>query len=115
MLIGGVSLYLDEEEGIESTCFNKERLYNYVTGEELTKLTDVFVEDSLYMDIIKGRIVKALNEGEYSVYDVLETLEKAEYELEGESVVVTVPTIPDFEINVYFNYFDKSMFKLFKN
>lgn len=115
MLNGGVSMYLDEEEGIETKYLDKEKLYNFVKGEELTELTDIFIETSSYMDIINSEVRKELNNLGYSVEQVEELITKVEYEVKGEAVVCKILELPDFEVTVYFRYLDRSLFKLFNN
>lgn len=111
---GGAYLDTNANDGATVTEIRNEKLYNYVTGEELIKLSDVFNEDSEYMSIIETNVKETLTKKyNYSEGDAEKLVKDINCELIGTRVNVTIPVIEDFLVSIYFNGFDKSMLKLF--
>ena len=111
---GGAYLDTYETDGAVVTEIRNEKLYNYVTGEELAKLSDVFKEDSDYMNVIETRTKESLIEKyNYSEDDADKLLKDINCELVGTRINVTIPAVEDFLVIVNFNSFDTSMMKLF--
>ena len=111
---GGAYLDTYETNGASVTEIRNEKLYNYVTGDELTKLSDVFKDDSGYMSVIETRTKESLIEKyNYSEEEANKLVKDINCELIGTRVNVIIPGIEDFLVSIYFNGFDKSMLKLF--
>lgn len=114
---GGVYLYInsDNKEVITQEDRNS-RIYNYVTGEQLEKLTDLFYEDSGYMDVIKEKIAFDLfkHYDGYTMDEANALVENVVCKIAVDSIVVTIPSIPNYEGIVYFFQFEDEMFKIMK-
>ena len=111
---GGAYLDTNANDGAMVTEIRTEKLYDYVTGEELTKLSDVFKEDSDYMNVIELRTKESLIEKyNYSEEDADKLVKDINCELIGTRINVTIPGMDDFLVIIYFNNFDGSMMKLF--
>jgi len=111
---GGAYLDTNANDGTTVTEMRNEKLYNYTTGEELTKLSDVFIEDSGYMTVIESRAKESMIEKyNYSEEDANNFIKEISCELVGTRVNVTIPGIEDFLVMIYFNNFDIRMMKLF--
>lgn len=111
---GGSYLDPDAEDGALITRLEEQELYNYMTGERITKVEDVFEENSGYFDVIKQKTkVNLVEKYEYSEADVDLLIEKIQYELDGTQVNVTIPELDGFMTIIYFHQFDESMMKIF--
>ena len=40
-------------------------------------------------------------------------METAEYELEGTNIIASIPSVPNFQVSIFFDEFDKEMLKVF--
>lgn len=111
---GGAYLEWSEDDGATRQTFDENKIYNYITGEELTRLEDVFHEDSGYEDIIRSRTRETLAWGtEYSWSEISALVDTLQYRLDGASVYVTIPSMEDFYFRVFFGEFENSMLKIF--
>lgn len=111
---GGAYLDTEANDGATITKLTEFELYNYITGEEITKVEDVFYEDSNYIEVIKDKTKERLIEKyNYSDNEISKLLETINYELDGTQVNVTIPLLEDFMVILYFNNFDNSMLKIF--
>jgi len=111
---GGVYLDTDANDGATVTKLDEQKLYNYITGEEVLKTEDVFYEGSGYVETIKEKTKENLIEKyNYSETEVEELLENINYELDGTQVNVTIPNLDNFMTIIYFDRFDESMMKIF--
>lgn len=112
VMAGGVNIEHDEEDNVEVTELKEEKLYNFITREELTELTDVFQEDSQYLEVLKEKVKEILNNlGKYSETEIESFLENVQFELKGECIQANVPGLEDFKIAVYLYELDKNLFK----
>ncbi len=104
-------LYLDTEntDGAVLTQTSDSALYDYITGEELTELQDVFYPESNYMDIIESEIAERLSSEGYWGYGI----DDAVLELNGIAVTATFPALDDLCVYIDFYSFDKSTMKHF--
>ena len=111
---GGVYLDTDANDGAIVTKLEDRKLYNYITGEEVLKVEDVFYEGSGYIETIKEKtrenLIKKCN---YSEVEAEALLENINYELDGTQVNVTIPNLDNFRTIIYFDGFDESMMKIF--
>ena len=113
-MAGGAYLEWEEGDGAAQQTFESSKTYNYITGEEVTELEDVFHKDSGYMDVIKSRTRDTLAwRTEYSWSEIARLADTIQCRLDGISVYVTIPSIEDFYFRVYFGEFDESMLKIF--
>lgn len=111
---GGAYLDTDANDGATISEIRNEKLYNYVTYEELTELSDVFKENSDYITVIETRTKESLIEKyNYSEEDAEKLVKDINCELIGTRINVTIPGIEDFLVIIYFNNFSISMMKLF--
>ena len=111
---GGAYLDINANDGSAVTEIRNEKLYNYVTGEELTKLSDIFKEDSGYMNVIETNVKETLaKKYNYSEEDAEKLVKDINCELIGTRINVTIPGMDDFLVIIYFNNFAISMMKLF--
>lgn len=106
---GGMYLDTDETDGAVFTETDSYTLYNYMTGEELTELTDVFYPDSNYMDIIEEELEYRLNDEGYYGYGI----DDATLTIRGTAVNAAIPDLDNFSTDIYFGMFDKESMKLF--
>ena len=102
-----------DADGAEVTNINETKLYNYYTKEQLTDFDDVFHKNSGYMRIMEEKTREFLGYQGFSVDNIDRLMETAEYELEGTNVVASIPSVPNFEVSIYFDEFDKEMLKVF--
>ena len=102
-----------DTDGAEVIHINETKLYNYYTKEQLTDFDDVFYENSGYMKIVEDKTKEFLGYQGFSVDNIDRLMETAEYELEGTNVVAYIPSVPDFQVSIYFDEFDKGMLKVF--
>ena len=111
---GGAYLDTDANDGATITRLDSSKLYNYITGEEIKTVEDVFYEDSDYLEVIKNKtrdsLVKKYSYSEDETNNLIETIN---YELDGTQVNVTIPTLENFMVIIYFNEFDISSMKIF--
>ena len=85
-----------------------------MNGIRLTKLTDIFYEDSNYEGVIKDSIRNFLNNFcEYTDVEVEKFINTMKYELIGNQIIVTIPELEEFRTNVTLNEFPKEMIKLY--
>lgn len=106
---GGLYLDTDETDGAVFTETDSYALYNYITGEELTELEDVFYPDSNYMDIIEEELEYRLKDEGYYGYGI----DDATLTIRGTTVNATIPDLDNFSTDIYFGMFDKESMKLF--
>ncbi len=113
---GGAIIYYEEDvkDSIKPVDNGQTKLYNYKTGQELTKLTDIFYEDSNYMDVINKEVRNRLFFDGYSEEQISETLGKLKYEFSGSYINVIVPN-EEYPYTINFDDFDKASFKLINN
>ena len=102
-----------DADGAEVTNINETKLYNYYTKEPLTDFDDVFHENSGYMGIMEEKTREFLGYQGFSADNIDRLMETAEYELVGTNVVASIPSVPNFEVSIYFDEFDKEMLKVF--
>ena len=117
-MYGGMYYLFDEKVLVDgATCtFNADiRLYDYINNIEIKKLTEVFNEDSKYMDVINNNVKNYLRDKyEYEDLKIEELIKTINCELKGSSIEVTIPSIENFSRIVYFYEFEKDMFKSFE-
>ena len=65
------------------------------------------------MGIMEEKTREFLGYQGFSVDNIDRLMETAEYELEGTNVVASIPSVPNFEVSIYFDEFDKEMLKVF--
>jgi len=112
---GGAYFDPYDNYGADVTQTDSNKLYNYITGEELKTLEDVFAENSGYTEtlneIVKERLI---NNYEYSEDECIDISHIVEYKLDGTTVIASVQ-MPDEKIDIWIslNEFDKDMLKIF--
>lgn len=114
---GGAYLDTNEAEGATVTEKRSSRLYNFITGEELTRLEDIFYEDSDYMEVIKDKVVSSImSQLDYSREEAEELFLEAEFFLEGISIDISLPSVNDrdFVRKISLSEFEQSMLKVFE-
>ena len=99
--------------GEDITVIQETKLCNYYTGEELTELEDVFHKDSGYMDVIERKTREFLGYRYDSQEYIAQLVDMAEYSIEGSHIRASIPSIPDFYVNIFFDEFDREMLKIF--
>jgi len=113
-MAGGAYLEWTEGDGATKQMFESCKTYNYMTGEEVTELSDVFHEGSGYENVIRNKTRETLAwKTEYSWSEISALLDTLQYRLDGISVYVTIPSLDDFYLRVYFGEFEDAMLKLF--
>ena len=111
---GGAYLDYNEGDGAIRQTINESKIYNYITGEELTELDDIFHKYSGYMDVIRSRTWDTLSwRTDYSWAEIDALVDTLQCRLEGTSVYVTIPSMEDFYFRVLFSEFDDNMLKIF--
>lgn len=111
---GGAYLDTEAKDGATIKLLDERKLYNYITGEEIKEVTDVFFEESAYIEVIRQKTKESLIEKyNYLDVEVEELLEDINYELDGEQINVTISGVEDFMRIIYFSEFDVSMMKIF--
>lgn len=112
---GGAYLPYEENDDVIVTRLYEQKLYNYITGEEIINVEDIFYEDSNYMEIIEKETKEKLIKRHNCSEDVAETLIKTiSYKLDGTQVNVTIPEWEDFIVIIYLDEFDVNMLKIFE-
>lgn len=112
---GGAYLDTNANDGATVTEIKSEKLYNYVTGGEITKISELFKEDSDYMDVVKTLTKTVLIEKhDYLEEDANKVLKDINLELIGTRVNVTIKGMENFIVSISFNSFERGMMKLFK-
>lgn len=113
-MAGGAYLEWEEGDGAIWQMVEHNMTYNYIIGKELTELEEVFQKDSGYMDVIRSRTRDTLNwRGEYSQAELSALVNSLECRLAGTGVYVTIPSLNDFYLYVFFGEFEESMLKIF--
>ena len=75
---------------------------------------EVFQEGSDYEAVIRNKTRETLAwKTEYSWSEISALLDTLQYRLDGISVYVTIPSLDDFYLRVYFGEFEDAMLKLF--
>ncbi len=114
---GGIFLDTSKDERVKVTQISDNKLYNLLTGEELTSLQDIFREDSHYLEVLKEKVKNILSYWEdYANADLGKLANSAEYVIQGEYIEVIIPEIKEtseYGISIYLSELDKHMFKLF--
>ncbi len=114
VMAGGAYIEWSEEEGVLREDIEETKAYNYITGEELTELEDLFYEDSGYMDVIRARTWDTLAwRMEYSEKEIAALVDTLECRLDGISILVTIPSLEDFYFSVVLGEFDDFMLKIY--
>ncbi len=111
VLRGGATIETESGDGVDYTLNENVKTISLKTGEEMTSLQDIFYEDSEYMNVIENQIkteLRKLNADE-SKFD--EYIKNSEYKLKDFAVCVSIPDLPDFELQIEYNSFGESMFK----
>ncbi len=108
---GGLSLFTEEGDGAVLKADDyKAKTYNYKTGELLTELSDIFLEDSSYTDVITDEVKQYLyREG---IYSANKYFDEIVYTLSGDGIRYSFPSLPDLEGYIHLSRFDKDSFKL---
>ena len=111
---GGAYLDTEAKDGATITVLDDRKSYNYITGEEIKEVTDIFKEESNYIEVIKAEVKESLLEKyDYIEEEAEKLLENINYELGGDQVNVTIPGLDNFIEIIYFNEFDTKMMKIF--
>lgn len=112
---GGAYLHEDEiPDGVRLDVKEDFYLYDYITGEEITSLKDLFYEDSGYIDVITDKVRESLPYESNLTDDEFDALiDEMSLNLEGTRITATFPSIEDFSVSIFFDSFDNSMFKIF--
>ena len=113
-MAGGAFLEWEEGDGANRQMVEHSMTYNYVAGKELTELEEVFRKGSGYMDVIRSQTWDALSwRGEHSWGEISAMVDTLECRLAGTGVYVTIPSLDDFYLYIFFGEFDESMLKIF--
>ncbi len=111
---GGAYIYEEElPENVKYTQNQTSLLYDYKQNTLLTELDDVFLSDSDYMSVIENAVRNRLDNGDYTDTEIQSLIDEMTLSLEGTSVVATFSSHPDEKVSIYFDFFDKSLFKCF--
>lgn len=111
---GGAQIIPESGDGAIFKEDIDERLYDYMNDVRLTKITDIFYEDSNYESVIKDSIRNFLNSFyEYTDVEVERFINTMKYELIGNQIIVTIPELEEFKRNVTLDEFPKEMIKLY--
>lgn len=113
-MAGGAYIDWTEGDGAIRQFLDNTRAYNYVTGEELTELEDIFHKYSGYKDVIRDRTWDVLaRKTEYSWAEISALVDTLECRLDGISVYVTIPSLEDFYFRMVLGEFEDNMLKIF--
>lgn len=113
-MAGGAYLEWEEGDGAIWQMVEHSMTYDYINGKELTGLEEVFHKASGYMDVIKSRTRDTLAwRNEYSWSEISALADTIQCRLDGTGVYVTIPSLDDFYMYVFFGEFDESMLKIF--
>ena len=105
---GGAWLDSENLEGATFSQTETSTLYNYITGEQLTHLSDVFYEDSDYLTVIENEVKERLElAGKPTSYSISDM----KLSLSGHYVKAVIEPI-DFTAEIYFSSFDEKSMKL---
>lgn len=114
VMSGGAQIISESGDGAIFKEDIDERLYDYMNDVRITKITDIFYEDSNYESVIKDSIRNFLNSFyEYTDVEVERFINTMKYELIGNQIIVTIPELEEFKKNVTLDEFPKEMIKLF--
>ena len=112
---GGAYIEWSEGDGAIRQTFDENKLYNYMTGEAITELKDVFREGSGYEAVIRNSTKDSLGwKTEYSWSEIEILADQLQYRLDGTRVYVTIPALEDFYCYVFFSEFEEYMLKIFE-
>ena len=104
----------EEGDGASRQNFDDTKVYNYITGEEVTELDDIFHKDSGYMDIVRDRTSDELaRKTEYASAEISALVDTLECRLDGIRVYVTIPSLKDFYCRLVLGEFEDNMLKIF--
>lgn len=111
---GGAYIY-DEDlpENVKYTQEENSLLYDYRQNISLTDLDDVFLPDSNYMSLIEDYVREHLGYREHTNDEIQSLIDEMTLSLNGTSIIASFPSHPDEEVNIYFDFLDKSIFKCF--
>ena len=113
-MAGGASLDWEEGDGAIRKTLDDTKVYNYITGEEITELEDIFHKYSGYMNVIREKTWDDLAwKTEYSWAEIDALVDTMECRLDGISVYVTISSLDDFYCRVVLGEFDDTMLKIF--
>lgn len=114
VMSGGAQIIPEAGDGAIFKEDIDERLYDYMNDVRITKITDIFYEDSDYESVIKDSTRNFLNSFyEYTDVEVERFINTMKYELVGNQIIVTIPELEEFKRNVTLNEFPKEMIKLY--
>lgn len=113
-MAGGAYVDWEEGDGASRQNFDDTKVYNYITGEEVTELDDIFHKDSGYMDIVRDRTSDELaRKTEYASAEISALVDTLECGLDGIRVYVTIPSLKDFYCRLVLGEFEDNMLKIF--
>ena len=108
---------IEEPESGDSVIYEKveeQRIYNYMTNREITKLSEIFNDDVNYMEILEKKVKRELIEYyEYAENEAEELMKSAEYDFKGWDIKVDIPQLENFRYTMHLSTFDKSMLNIF--
>lgn len=114
-MAGGAYVGWNEEDGVIRNLIEETKVYNYITGKELTEMEDLFYKYSGYMNVIKENTRDALAwKTDYAQSAINALADTLECRLDGICVYVTIPSWDDFYLRVVPGEFEDSMMKLFE-
>ena len=106
--------YIDVGSG-DNVDFKKEetaKVINVKTNKEIKSLSDVFYEDSNYMDIIENKIKEKLIENGVTEDELDSYMDSVEYEVDAFGVNIKIPKLKFLNFTISYDDFDESIFKL---
>jgi len=114
---GGMYYSIEEPESGDSVIYEKveeQRIYNYMTNREITRLSEIFNEDVNYMEILEKKVKRELIEYyEYAENEAEELMKSVEYDFKGWDIKVDIPQLKNFRYTMHLSTFDKSMLNIF--
>ncbi len=114
VLAGGAQLIPESGDGATFKEETNERVYDYVNSIQLTKLSEIFYDDSDYMEVIEMNVKDYLKfEYEYNDEEITNLVKNMKCDLVGNHIEVTIPEIEEFKREITFYEFPKEMIKVF--
>ena len=92
------------------------KVVNKDTKEDITKLEDIFYENTDYKNVINEKIRESLNGNEKVDKEKIEEyVNNAEFEIQSAAIKVTIPDVEDFELLIFYSNLDENLFKFWTN
>lgn len=111
---GGAFIYEEDlPENVTCTREQTSLLYDYRQNALLTELDDVFLPGSDYMSAIREAVEERLSYRDCTDSEIQDMVDEMSLSLNGTSIIAAFPSHPDEEVNIYFDFLDKSLFKCF--